>query len=203
MFFGTLIDKIVEKYNFNTDDSGFFGTINVAWGIVSWFLFGYFLNKTEMFKSSLIAIGITLAGAFVALMFALKTENKVYVTLAYGFIGITTSPLLVVWLTFWSKITYPINEATAGGLLQVPVQYFSFGISFLISDLIDLFDGDKGIFWMFMLLILITLIGVFFSSILKKALPKREESEFNSSTQSIEESENSLTTKNYETMKAN
>ena len=198
--FGTLIDKIVEKYDFNTDDSGFFGTINVACGIVSWFLFGYFLNKTEMFKSSLVGIGITLAAAFVGLMFALKSKNKVYVTLAYGFIGITTSPLLVVWLTFCSKITYPINEATAGGLLQIPVQYFSFGISFLISDLINVFERDKGIFWMFMILILITLIGVFFSLILKQASAKRYDNEILSHKQSIEESENSFGTKNYNRM---
>ena len=40
----TLIDLVSDHYGFNTDDSGFFGTMNVVGGIISSFLYGAFLK---------------------------------------------------------------------------------------------------------------------------------------------------------------
>lgn len=55
---GTLIDAFVERYHFNTHDSGFFGTLNVIGGIFGSFIYGYFLNKTERYKTANVSIGI-------------------------------------------------------------------------------------------------------------------------------------------------
>ena len=47
----TIIDKIVEKYGFNTDDSGFFGTINVFGGFLGGIVFGVLLKKFKAYKT--------------------------------------------------------------------------------------------------------------------------------------------------------
>ena len=67
----TLIDLFVERYNFNTTDSGFFGTINVVGGIVGWFLFGIIIKKPELYKPFIVIKGIIWIGSLVLLMFML------------------------------------------------------------------------------------------------------------------------------------
>ena len=132
----TLIDLFVERYGFDTTDSGFFGAINVIGGIIGCFIFGILIKKPEMYKPFIVVFGIVWTLSLVLLMFLLRTENKIIVSLAFAITGFFSFPTLIVWYGFSSEITMPINEATSGGLFQLPLQYFSFGFTNLWTEII-------------------------------------------------------------------
>ena len=92
----TLINLFVEKYGFNTTDSGFFGTLNVVGGIIGWFIFGVLIKKPQIFKPFLVIIGIIWILSLVLLMFLLRTENMAIVSLAFAIVGFFTFPTLII-----------------------------------------------------------------------------------------------------------
>lgn len=90
----TLIDKIVEDYGFNTDDSGFFGTINIVGAFLGSVCTGMVLKYFKRYKIINVTIGLASMLAMTLFYFSLHTEKKWIVTLAYAFVGFCTFPTL-------------------------------------------------------------------------------------------------------------
>lgn len=162
----TVIDKIVEEHGFNSNDSGFFGTMNVVGGVIGSSCYGLFLKRWKWYKTCNILIGISSMISIAAFYFALQTETKWIVTLSYAFVGFTVYPTMNVSFAYNSEITFPIKEATASGLFILGSQFIGFGLTNLISILIDEL-GTKAIF----ILVGTTLIGTI-SAIIMKPIPK-------------------------------
>ena len=53
----TIIDAIVEKYGFDTDDSGFFGTVNILGGFLGGIIYGIIMKYAKIYKTLNISIG--------------------------------------------------------------------------------------------------------------------------------------------------
>lgn len=168
----TLVDILVERYGFNTDHSGYFGTINVVGGIISWILYGLFLKFTERYKTANTSMGVFGILSLVVLFIALEVNHTALVTASYAFIGFASYPCLIVGYSYCSEITFPINEATSGGLFQLPLQYFGLLVTVLLTELINLWkDSNQGVHWSILALCIFTLIGTIAAAIMKP-IPK-------------------------------
>ena len=154
----TIIDKIVQRHGFNTDDSGFFGTMNIAGGFAFSFVYGLILNRCKIYKTLNISIGIFTILAQIGFYFSLRTEIKWVVTIAYALWGWSFATLNVSF-GFSSEITFPIKEATASGLFILGSQALGFGTTNIWTVVMNSFDDSKGEIIAFAILIFINVIG--------------------------------------------
>jgi len=168
----TLIDKFSQRYNFDTDDSGFFGTMIMVGGITGSFLFGAWLAKSKRYKTAIVGIGILTTVSVITLMFWFRTQNEIIVAFASAFLGFSSFPTLIVWYDFWSKVTFPLNEATVGGLFQLPTQYVGFVNTIIWTSILNAWEGDKGVVWTFIFLIFWAIVGTTSAITVKKLTPK-------------------------------
>lgn len=122
-------------------------------------------------------------------MFTLRTENKAIVTVTYTLVGAFSFSILIVGYAYCSEITFPINEATAGGLFQFPLQVFGFVMTIVCPAIINKWeDSNQGVFWSFILLIICTALGTFSAAIMKPIPKHRNQSIKDEATKSFEAS---------------
>lgn len=74
-----------EKFGFLSDDSGFFGTMNIVGGFIGSLCFGFFLKQFKFYKLANVSIGVLCVASIIGFYFALLTETKWVVTVAYSF----------------------------------------------------------------------------------------------------------------------
>lgn len=73
---GTLIDLFSNRHGFSTDDSGLFGAMIIIGGIVSSFLVGVLLAKTQKYKLINVGLGVLTVLALLGYLFCFASEKK-------------------------------------------------------------------------------------------------------------------------------
>jgi MFS family permease len=165
---GTLIDLFSNRHGFSTDDSGLFGSMIIIGGIVSSFLVGVLLAKTQMYKLINVGLGVLTMLALLGYLFCFISEKKALVIAGSFMLGFWAFPSLVVSFDYWSKVTFPLNEATVGGLFQFPAQVVGFIWTIIWTEFVNRWKSNQGITWCFVFLIGWNLIGTIGALLVKK-----------------------------------
>lgn len=130
-----------------------------------------------MYRTANTSMGVFGIISIILFWLSLETEIKILVTLSYVFVGFASFPALTVSYPYCSEVTFPINEATASGLLQLPLQFTGFGLTVVLTEIIELWkESNQGVLWSMLTLCICTLIGTT-AAALMKPLPKQRYSQ--------------------------
>jgi len=94
----------------------------------------------------------------------------VIVSLTSAFVGFAAYPPLILGYAYCSELTFPINEATSGGLFQVPFEIFGFFATIACTEIVHRMKGDQGVLWTIISMIACSVIGTI-SAMLIKPIP--------------------------------
>eukprot|EP00750_Incisomonas_marina_P031294 INCI7926.1.p1 GENE.INCI7926.1~~INCI7926.1.p1 ORF type:complete len:523 (+),score=81.99 INCI7926.1:104-1672(+) len=117
------------------NDSGMFGGLAIAGGVVGALIMGVVLDLTHKF-GLLLKIGLLCAviSLWVVLL-TLRPDNTTVVAIAFGVLGFFMMPVLPCALSTAAEATYPVSEEASNGLLMLAGQYFGIIFIFLIQYL--------------------------------------------------------------------
>jgi MFS family permease len=125
-----------------------------------------------MYKLSNVSIGVLCIAFLILLYFVLATKNKIIVAIAMSLVGFASFGIFGLGYAYCSAITYPVNEATAGGLFQFPLNCFGFIMTIVCTAIINHWkDTNDGVFWSFVILVILSAIGTVSAAVMKP-IPK-------------------------------
>lgn len=113
----SLINQIVEPYNYSDDDAGIFGACFIAAGIVGAAASGVFVDRTRKYKEVLKSAAPLLAAGYVGFLFVVREDFFPWICLVCGFLGFISFALLPVALELGVETTYPAPTSACTSVL--------------------------------------------------------------------------------------
>eukprot|EP00300_Choanocystis_sp_HF-7_P027092 c32156_g1_i1.p1 GENE.c32156_g1_i1~~c32156_g1_i1.p1 ORF type:complete len:459 (+),score=83.94 c32156_g1_i1:33-1379(+) len=133
----TLISQLVKPSGYNDDDAGIFGVALIGSGLLLSGVVGVVMDQTHYYRTIFKMLFICSIGASFLLLFMLKPDNNLGLTIGFAAAGGFMMPLLPVALECAVECTFPISEDVSGGLLiasgNVSGIVFIFGLAKLIE----------------------------------------------------------------------
>jgi MFS family permease len=133
----TLISIISEPYNFSSSDTSLLGALLVVLGFVGSAIFGVMLTITKKYKFVSLIINIGTLGGLGLFIATLSLESMYITGISISLIGIFLTPILPISYEFGIELTYPIGEATSGGILNCGGQIIGIaevGLAYLLEN---------------------------------------------------------------------
>jgi len=134
----TVLQPIMQPYNFTESQSGNFGAITLVSGLVGSIVWGIYVDSTKKYKFSIIICGIMSLLAMATIALLTPQESYLLVCLGTGFYGFFTTPVFPLAYEFSAELSFPVAEAASGGLMVVMTQIFgalgTVGIDALLTE---------------------------------------------------------------------
>uniref|UniRef100_UPI00398EE403 choline/ethanolamine transporter flvcr2a isoform X2 n=1 Tax=Pristiophorus japonicus TaxID=55135 RepID=UPI00398EE403 len=166
----TLLNKMVlTHYPGEELNAGRIGLTIVVSGMVGSIICGIWLDKTQTYKQTTLAVYFLSFTGMVVFTFTLSLGHVWVVFLTAGILGFFMTGYLPLGFEFGAELTYPESEGTSSGLLNESAQVF--GIIFTISQgkLIDHFGTVAGNIFIFVFL----LVGTILTALIKADLRRQ------------------------------
>lgn len=132
-----ICDEVVDPFGYDSDDAALFGAMNVAAGIASSFIYGYFLKKSKMYKCANLTIGLSTMLSLLVFMFSLYSTKIWLVAITYAIFGFCCFPTIILTYAYASELTFPIKESTSSGMFILFSQLIGIGLTYLLTWLKD------------------------------------------------------------------
>eukprot|EP01127_Copromyxa_protea_P020950 TRINITY_DN7080_c0_g1_i1.p1 TRINITY_DN7080_c0_g1~~TRINITY_DN7080_c0_g1_i1.p1 ORF type:complete len:436 (-),score=41.56 TRINITY_DN7080_c0_g1_i1:13-1224(-) len=138
----TLLDQMLEPFNYLSDATGWLGFIIVVVGLAGAIIGGIVLDRTYMYKEILSITYLGTALSLIWFRFALQPNSFLNLAFACGSFGFFVTALLPISLEAAVEATYPIvTEELSAGLMMASAQVFGIILILSLSPLIHNSDG--------------------------------------------------------------
>ena len=150
---GAVISQVTDLYKYPTDASAVIGSVYHIVGFVgSNFYTGFLFSKVKKFKTPIVAMmGVSL-GLLIATYFTFAMGKTWLVTVMFSLAMAHLMSCFPMFLELGSEIGYPVSESTINGFIQIPVQFFSAGLVFLVQYFVNNFNDKPFIAYLILLI---------------------------------------------------
>ena len=135
--FTTLVEQLVKKSNYTSNDASLFSALFISCGIVSAIIIGIILDRTHKYFLILKTFFVLSLVAIMSVILVIRPNQKILVAIFFGILGFAMLPLLPVTFECAIELTYPIHEDISIGFLMSAGQItgigFILGLQYLIN----------------------------------------------------------------------
>jgi sugar phosphate permease len=107
---GAVVSSITKPYGYTSTDNAMFGATFIFAGVLSSFVIGVILDKTNKYKLILNILCVSSMITIVLAMFTLPSKSVPLVTANLALVGISVIPVIPVSYSFAVELTYPFSE---------------------------------------------------------------------------------------------
>lgn len=127
--FAGLMSLIMSPFGFTVEQLATVGVFTASFGVLFSIIFARFLDRTRLYKISLIVLSLLPVFVMIALNKSLKTERflpVLFTLIVFESIVLSAIPLC---MSFSTEVTYPLQPSMANGMIQ----FFSQILTSLLS----------------------------------------------------------------------
>ncbi|XP_069771961.1 choline/ethanolamine transporter flvcr2b-like isoform X2 [Narcine bancroftii] len=165
----TLLNKMVlAHYPSEELNAGRIGLTIVIAGMVGSIICGIWLDKTQTYKQTIMAVYFLSFAGMVVFTFTLDLGHLWVLFVTGGVLGFFMTGYLPLGFEFAAELTYPESEGTSSGLLNESAQIFGIILTISQGKLIDQFGTRAGNILIFVFLFVGTVLTALIKSDLKR-----------------------------------
>lgn len=127
---------ISKAYDFNKTINGTIFLVANVMGCLACVLFGL-LNKRITYKMRCVIFSLGFIASLGLLWLSFEQHWQAFAYVCGGLIGFFCYPLLTTMIDFSTQTTFPVGEATAGGILLFGGQFFGVVLTLIFSTIFD------------------------------------------------------------------
>jgi FLVCR family feline leukemia virus subgroup C receptor-related protein len=166
----TVMQAIIFPFGYTQLQSSTLGVVMNVASVVGCLLIGIYVEKTKRFRISIIVsgiIGLCAYGLFTGVLYA---NNFIILAIATCILGFVLAPSGPLALEFGCELTFPVGEATSGGVILSVIQIFCPVQTFIIGGIMGMKDQKKAGLYSILMLIGFMAVGWLCSLKLKQNL---------------------------------
>jgi len=133
-------------------------------------LIGIYVERTKRFRISIIVssfVGLCAYGLFIGILYV---DNFIALAVVVAILGFVMAPSGPLALEFGCELTFPVGEATSGGVILSVIQIFCPVQTFALGGILGMQDQRKAALYCVIMLIGFMVIGFLCSLKLKQNL---------------------------------
>jgi len=166
----TVLQALIFPFGYTQVQAANLGVIlNVA-SVVGCLLIGIYVEKTKRFRISIIIssfVGLCAYGLFIGILYV---DNFVALAIVVAILGFVMAPCGPLALEFGCEMTFPVGEATCGGVILSIIQIFCPVQTFALGGILGMKDQRRAALYCIIMLIGFMVIGFLCSLKLKQNL---------------------------------
>ena len=119
--FGILMSNLLTPFGLNVTQISLLGVLTVFCGLIGAVFMAFFLDKTRMYKNSLIFFSCSTVICLTLLTFITMpnaSTNFPMLVVNASMMGFLAIPIIPLCLTFSTEVTHPMSPSLANGLCQ-------------------------------------------------------------------------------------
>jgi len=166
----TVMQALIYPFGYTQIQAANLGVIMNVSSVVGCLLIGYYIEKTKRFRISIVISGFIALCAYGLFTGMLYLNNFVILAITVAILGFVIAPCGPLALEFGCELTFPVGEATSGGIILSVIQIFCPIQTFAIGGIMNMKDQQKASLYSVLMLIGFMAFGCMFSLKLKQDL---------------------------------
>lgn len=162
---GATINNVARPFDYTAKESSVFGCVCLLSGLFAGFVFSKYLdepdNKQRRLMIVLHMIGIGSLLSYILLLFSLKPNNNLLITLNISMLGIFNVPVTPIGFYAAAELSKPVSEVMSAGVIMTSGMIDGVLMTYLISFLID-GSSDKSVeahsVYAFLIIVIVMLV---------------------------------------------